>query len=124
VSSDRVLFWALAVTVAGVWLAFALGWLGNGFQPIAIAFGVTFLAALVGAMRLDRMQRPGAGRNLDQRRRRLYAPMDNYSLQVPTSYIDHPTPTGPPPGVEPYDRQVVEELVGERPASPEGDPAP
>jgi hypothetical protein len=124
VISDRVVFWAIVVTVVGVWVGFALGWLGNGLQPVAIAIAVTLLATLVGAMQLDWKQRAGAGRHLDQKRRRLYAPMDSYTLQVPTSYIDHPTPTGPPPGVEPYDKRDVEELVGERPTSPDDDPAP
>jgi hypothetical protein len=117
-------FWAIVVTVVGVWLGFGLGWLGNGLPAVVTAIGVTLLATLVGAMRLDRKQRAGAGRDLDQKRRRLYTPMDSYTQQVPTSYIDHPTPTGPPPGVEPYDPRDVEELVGERPPSSDDDPAP
>lgn len=42
--------------------------------------------------------------------------MNNQTWQVPTSYIDHPTGSGPPPGVEAYDEDSVDPLLGDRDA--------
>ena len=108
-SADRLVFWGMVVVVIGIWVAAALGYLGTGLMPMAIATAVTLGAAFVGAVQFDRgKRRVDASRYFDENSPNFYAPMGNKTWQVPTAYIDHRTGTGPPPGVESYDEERVE----------------
>jgi len=88
-----------------------------------IALVATALAAVVGAVFLDLVTKGSGSAIRDQNRADLSAPMGNQTWQVPTSYIDHRTGTGPPPGVEGYNEEEVDKLLGDRAAGPKDPPA-
>ncbi len=93
--------------------------------PYWVTLIAIFAVALFAAWWLDRGRSAGAAPPFrDENRPELYAPMANATWQVPTSYIDHPSGGGPPPGVEQYDQHGVEELIGERTSPRNDDPAP
>ncbi|HUR16464.1 MAG TPA: hypothetical protein VMZ33_04220 [Candidatus Limnocylindrales bacterium] len=122
---DRVVFWGVLVVVVGVWVAVAFGMLGGGLFPIVIALAVTLVAAFVGAWNLDRGRRIQTDRHFDDNAPNFYAPLENQTWQVPTSYIDHRTGGGSPPGVD--DGESHEDVEGDREGRrPRGseDPAP
>ena len=101
--------WVVAGVVIAVWVLWFFSVVG-----IVVAIAATLVAAFVGAVFLDMTTR-GSGKGIrDANRPEFYAPMTNQTWQVPTSYIDHPTGTGPPPGVEPYDEDALERVEGDR----------
>lgn len=100
--------WIIVLVVVGAWALTALGYLS-----IWVALLATLGVALLGAWNLDRV--PGRGRRAvrDENRPELFVPMANQTWQVPTSYIDHKTGSGAPPGVEAYDEDHVDRLIGD-----------
>lgn len=105
--------WILLAVVTVAW-AMAI----FGVFNLWVALIVTFVAAVVGAVFLDLVTKGSGAAIKDQNRGNYSAPMGNETWQVPTSYIDHRTGTGPPPGVERYDEEEVEKLLGDRAAGP------
>lgn len=105
--------------VVGIWLLAFFGIVG-----MVVAIVVTLVAAVIGAAFLD-LTTLGSRRGVrDQNAANFYAPIDNQTWQVPTSYIDHRTGGGPPPG-DKYEEDDVEEMAGDRPAlANRDDPAP
>jgi len=76
-----------------------------------VPFVVTSAAIVLGAWWLDRTGRgTRASARLDPNRPDFYGPMASGGWEVPTSYIDHPTGGGPPPGVEPYDEAALDDM--------------
>ena len=110
---DRLVFWAVLIVVVGTWLAAAFGLLGVGLFPLVIAVIVTLVASLVGAWNLDRGRRIQTGRYYDENKPNFYGPVQNRTWQVPTSYIDHRSGGGAPPGVDRNDR-AHEDVEGDR----------
>ncbi|HUS20399.1 MAG TPA: hypothetical protein VMZ66_00125 [Aeromicrobium sp.] len=113
---DRIVFWSVLIVVIGVWVAVALGLLGVGLFPMVIGLIVTLAASLVGAWNLDRGRRIQTDRFYDDNAPNFYAPVENQTWQVPTSYIDHRTGAGSPPGVD--DGESHEDVEGDREGRP------
>lgn len=111
--------WLVLIAVVGAWLLAFIGIVG-----MVPAVAETLVAAVIGAVFLDLTTR-GSGKAVrDANAANFYAPVNNQTWQVPTSYIDHRTGGGPPPGEE-YDREDLEEMSGDRPAVAHwDDPAP
>jgi len=123
--SDRLAFWGLLIVVVAVWVAAALGVFGQGILTWIIPVVVTLIGALLGALQLDRGGRVQTGKFFDENKANFYAPMTNETWQVPTSYIDHRTGSGSPPGTESYDAGAVGDLLGEDTTLADNeDPAP
>ena len=102
--------WLVLGTFAGVWvLAFF------NVVSVVVAVAVTLADALVGAVFLDLTTRGSGNAVRDRNAANFFAPVNNQTWTVPTSYIDHPTGGGPPPG-EDYDREDIEAMAGDRPA--------
>jgi hypothetical protein len=101
--------WLVFGVTVGVW---ALGFFG--YVSLVVAVVVTLFAAFFGAWYLDRTRRNKTVYVTDPNRPEFYAPLENVTWQVPTSYIDHRTGGGAPPGVERYDEQGVEKMLGDR----------
>lgn len=109
---DRLVGLSVLIVVVGVWAAAGLGLLGVGIGPIVIALVVTIVAAMVGAWNLDRGRRIQTERSFDHNAANFSAPMQNQTWQVPTSYIDHRSGGGSPPGID--DAVSHEDVEGDR----------
>ena len=103
--------WILLTLVAAAWAMVVFG-----VFNLWVAIIVTVVAVVAGAMFLDLVTRGSGSAIKDQNQGNYSAPMGNETWQVPTSYIDHRTGTGPPPGVERYDEEEVDKLLGDRAA--------
>jgi len=116
--------WLALLIIVGTWGLFLFGVI-----DIWITLPASFGSALLLAWNLDRTGRGAAAlERLDQNRPDFYGQSGGEGWSVPTAYIDHPTGTGPPPGVEQYDEAAVERLLTDRGESSttqrDSDPAP
>ena len=100
----------LVAIVVGSLVLLAIGVL-PWWAATAACVGILVLAI----WNFDRNRRPGAPSPVrDPNRPEFYAPIADEGWEVPTSYIDHPSGAGPPPGVEKYDERNAERSAAGR----------